>query len=161
MIFQGIQLFESDAEEASRLAQAPIGSIDHGLSLLPVTLPYPARHHLIELPARKVHKAPGRNGGGHPDCAADYRIVVLPVTRHPGPTDSCVPSCHDSSWDCRIVASDHPSYPVGGEDICCSESELRRGRIIEIARPLDPTISWSPSCQQPLEHDVASGIEAG
>lgn len=52
MIFQGIQLFESDAEEASRLAQAPIGSIDHGLSLLPVTLPYPARHHLIELPAQ-------------------------------------------------------------------------------------------------------------
>lgn len=134
MICHSIQLFESDAEEASRLAQAPIGSIDHCLSLLPVTLAHPARHHLIELPQRKVRNGPRETAGAHPDCEADYRIVVLPVTRHPGRTDSCVPSRHDGSWDCRIVASDHPSYPVGGHDICCSESELRRGQIVEVER---------------------------
>lgn len=133
MTSQGIQLFETDDEEAARLAKAPAGSLSHCLSLLPVTHPYPARHHLIELPARMTRPCSDSSvRRGKHECNGGHRIVVLPLERHAGSAAASLPSRHNGSWDCRIVASDHPIYPVGGYDICCSESELRRGRIVEV-----------------------------
>lgn len=34
--------------------------------------------------------------------------------------------CHKASyWDAVVIKSSHPSYPVGGYDICVFETELR------------------------------------
>lgn len=132
MAFSGIKLFETDAEETARLAQAPAGSTNHSLSLLPVTNAHPDQYHLIELPWKQIHPCSGTTGGLRHECNGGHRIVVLPLKRNPGTPDTSLPSRHDGDWDCRIVASDHPSYPVGGYDICCPESELRRGRVLGV-----------------------------
>lgn len=133
MVFHGIQLFETDAEETARLAQAPVGSINHSLSLLPVTVAHPDKHHLVELPWAQLHPCSGITGGKGHQCDGSHRVVVLPLRRHDdGAAGGELPRRHDGSWDCRIVSSNHPSYPVGGYDICVSDSELRRGRSLEV-----------------------------
>lgn len=132
MVFRGIKFFETDAEETSRLAQAPVGSIDHGLSLLPVTNAHPDEYHLVELPWTQLHPCSGNTGGRKHECDGSHRVVVLPVKYSRGNSGNSLPRLHDDHWGCRIVASDHPSYPVGGYDIHVSKSELRRGRVLEV-----------------------------
>lgn len=131
MAFAGIKLFETDAEETARLAQAPVGSISHSLSLLPVTNPHPDKHHLVELSSPMPESCSDTTGGLSHKCNGAHRIVVLPLNHRAGSSDT-LPRRHDGYWDCRIVSSDHPSYPVGGYDICVSASELRRGRVVEV-----------------------------
>lgn len=126
------KLFETDEEETARLAQAPRHSTNHTLSSLPVTNSHPDQYHLVELPWSQLHRCPGVTGNLSHGCDGTHRVVVLPLTFHLSSDDKTFPRQHNGSWDCRIVASDHPSYPVGGYDICCSESELRRGRVLEI-----------------------------
>lgn len=131
MAFAFIRLFETDDEEAARLAQAPAGSTSRNLSQLPVSNPHPDKHHLVELPTHRT--CSGLTGGLAHACDGSHRIVVLPLRFHDGssPADGA-PRRHDGYWDCRVLASDHRSYPVGGYDICVSESELRRGRVLEL-----------------------------
>lgn len=132
MTFHGIKLVETDTEETARLAQAPVGSTNHSLSLLPVTTPHVDKHHLIELPWYETHPCTGTTGGLSHECTGRHRIVVLPLRFQQTAADAPLPRRHDGYWDCRIIASDHPSYPVGGYDICCSEAELRRGSVLEV-----------------------------
>ncbi|PZU04690.1 MAG: hypothetical protein DI630_00820 [Gordonia sp. (in: high G+C Gram-positive bacteria)] len=132
MAFKGIQFFETDAEEAARLAQAPVGSTSHSLSLLPVTNAHPTAHQLVELPWQQLHPCSGTTGGSQHQCNGSHRVVVLPLKRSPGTSDDALPRRHDDAWGCRVVASDHPSYPVGGYDLHISKSELRRGRVLEV-----------------------------
>ncbi|OUS97420.1 hypothetical protein [Rhodococcus sp. NCIMB 12038] len=131
MTFARIQLFETDAEETARLAQAPVGSTNHSLSLLPVTNAHPDKHHLLELSWPQTRSCSGTTGGLGHERNGSHRMVVLPLNRHASAGEG-LPRRHDGYWDCRIVSSDHPSYPVGGYDICVSDSELRRGRVLEV-----------------------------
>lgn len=39
-------------------------------------------------------------------------------------------------WRCLVVASTHPSYPVGGYDLSIHERELASGTLLEV-RPRD------------------------
>jgi hypothetical protein len=132
MTFKGIQFFETDDEEAARLAQAPVGSTSHSLSLLPVTNSHPNEHQLIELPWGEIHPCSGTTGGLGHECDGGHRLVVIPLKRSRGSTDESLPRRYDDYWGCRVMASDHPSYSVGGHDLSISESELRRGRVLEV-----------------------------
>lgn len=132
MAFKGIKFFETDAEEAARLALAPVGSSDHSLSLLPVVNAHPTEHQLIELPWRQIHPCSGTTGGLKHECDGGHRVVVLPLKHSRGSSDDALPRRHDDYWGCRVLASDHPSYPVGGYDLHISKSELRRGRVLEV-----------------------------
>lgn len=132
MAFSVIQLFETDEDEALRLAEAPAGSKGRSLSRLPVTNAHPDKHHLVELPWAQIHPCSGTTGGQRHTCDGFHRIVVLPLRLHDRSDGDKLPRRHDGYWDCRVVASDHPSYPVGGYDICISESELRRGSVLKV-----------------------------
>lgn len=110
--------FETDAEEAARLAEAPEGSKSRMLSGLPVTIDAIEDHPVIALP----------HSGS---------IVVVP-------TEPSAPLCdgqdrfvHNGGWRCRVVASKNPSYPTNGYNIFVSAAELRRGRSIDISFLLD------------------------
>lgn len=127
-----IAFFETDAEETAWLAAAPVGSTNHSLSLLPVINSHPNKHHLLELPWAQIHPCSGTTGGLSHKCDGGHRLVVLPLKYHSVPNNEALPMRHRGSWDCRIVASDHPSYPVGGYDIVCSVSELRRSRVLAV-----------------------------
>jgi len=118
------KFIETDAEEALRLSQAPVGSQSHELSKLPVRVKgWPGDGRLIMLP-RLGHSA--------------RTMIVLPLkfhrsTSHAERVAAGGKHLHDGVWDCKVVQSNHPSYPVGGYDIVCSESELRRGAPVRLA----------------------------
>lgn len=107
---------ETPEAEIARLAESPVGSQNHGLSQMPVRIPVPVQDLLIELPSF----------GDEPH----RRIVVVPMTSHrlsgqePGERPF---RRYNRSWDCIVVASSHPSYPVGGYRISVPEYQLVRG----------------------------------
>ena len=115
------KLIESNEEEAVRLAQAPKGSKSHFLSTLPVTIETWPRGLVIELP-----------------WVSGMNIVVVPYIYHGlrGENDSLewaqatYPIRQDGYWTVIVVASNQPSYPVGGHDLSVSCAEIRRGKII-------------------------------
>lgn len=51
-----------------------------------------------------------------------------------GGPDSC-------SWECVVIESDDPRYPVGGYRPCVSYAELRRGRLVELGLDHDADFS--------------------
>lgn len=119
MAFTGIR-FESAADEAARLAQAPAGSTHARLAPLPVTIEHPSRGMVVELPWAAMRPE-----------SEKHRIVVM--LDHPRPCPGHryqQPFRHDGSWSCTVVASTHDAYPVGGHDLVVSEAEIRRGRLI-------------------------------
>lgn len=136
MAFKGIQITETDAEETARLARAPEGSINHALSQLPITNPYPTTTQVLELPGTKSGKCSGTAGGLSHECDGTHRIVVIPIRQVGKATNAAgghqLPVQHTGHWACRVLASDHPSYPVGGHDLSLCESELRRPKVVEL-----------------------------
>lgn len=121
MAFTGIR-FESAADEAARLAQAPAGSTHARLAPLPVTIEHPRRAMVVELPWAAMH----------PEEPNHTRIVVTLVEQHLPAGRSAHPERrHEGSWDAIVLASTHPAYPVGGYDICVATEKVRRGRLIE------------------------------
>lgn len=99
---------ETAEQERARLASAAAGSKTHALSTLPVTILEWPQDLLIELPWRSTEES-------------EYRVVVVPFQFHAetepavGPKREPRPrERHSGSWDCIVVASDHPSYPVSG-----------------------------------------------
>lgn len=121
MAFTGIR-FESAADEAARLAQAPAGSTYARLAPLPVTIEHPHRAMVVELPWAAMR----------PEEPNYARIIVTLVKQHLSSSHSAHPERrHDGSWDAIVLASTHPAYPVGGYDICVATEEIRRGRLIE------------------------------
>lgn len=118
--FARVQLFETDAQETARLAAAPEGSINHELSSLPIRNRFIDKGMLLTLPAL--------NGSTH--------TITVAVVSNKGsftPAEAReFPRQRDSMFHCMVVASDHPSYPVGGHDLACSEAELRRAEPVSL-----------------------------
>lgn len=111
---------ETEAEEQARLAAAPVGSVHHHLSQLPVTHGgYIVPGMLFELPAEV------RNG--------HRMIVVVVANRGSVGKQPRFGQVRERSLDfeCMIVGSTHPVYQVGYNNIPVSECELRRSRHID------------------------------
>lgn len=107
---------ETPEAEAARLAQSPEGSQTHRLSLMPVNILGDVQDMLIELP----------RFGDEPD----HTVVVVPIESHlfSGFDPEELPRRrYQYSWSCIVVASNHPSYPVGGYRLSIPEYQLRRG----------------------------------
>lgn len=122
--FAGVQFFETDAEETARLAAAPEGSINHELSSLPIRNRFIDKGMLLTLPAL--------NGNTHTITVA---VVSNKGSFTPSPEAREArkfPYQHNNMFHCMVVASDHPSYPVGGHDLACSEAELRRAKPVSL-----------------------------
>ncbi|MFB7918925.1 hypothetical protein [Streptomyces sp. NPDC056061] len=121
-----IGFIETEEQERERLAQAPQGSINHYLATLPETIPGRPQDRLVQLPWKP------------PRTEQRYTIVVVPFQFHgdslpEGIKEERLPHKRNSgSWDCIVVHSDHPSYPVGGHRICVSAAEIARGREIDL-----------------------------
>jgi len=130
----GFNYFESESAEAARLAESPIRSINHELSNLPVTM--------HGWPEKKLIMLPRLN-----DTA--YTVVVLPYRFHAGTEEAQRinrdrpngQKRREGSWDCIVVQSDHPSYAVGGYDLCLSAVEISRGRKVETSFNYDRSFS--------------------
>lgn len=123
-----IGLVETAEQEQARLAASPEGSINHSLSLLPVRIQEYPKDLLIKLPWSNV------------DAGERYVIVVVPVRYTPDARPTSIDMTparpahrHPGSWECAVVASDHPWYPVGGHRVSISGAELARGERIDLA----------------------------
>jgi len=126
-------LFEDPSLEIARLAAAPEGSINHAMSLLPVLIHGVLDDLMIELPDTDLVSG---------IATRTHTIIVVPFLRHVSEDEKNTPpsmpfKLHRGYWDCIVVASDSPSYPVGGHRINVSESQLVRG----ILRTFDLTSS--------------------
>jgi len=110
-------IYEAPELEVARLAAAPEGSQSHALSKLPVNITGRLDDLAIVLP---------RTQDG-----ADHTMVVVPFERYRDTEERVFPlKRHHGAWRCIVVASDHPSYPVQGNRLCISESELVRGTLV-------------------------------
>lgn len=116
-------MFETDEAETARLFLSPATSINGRLAQLPVTIkPPPRRGMIVELPWRRTEDEERNH---------DRRAIVLLSQFHSRAHEGAAPYPRNGSWDVIVVASIHPSYPVGGYDLCVSESEVRRSQLIE------------------------------
>lgn len=120
MAFTSPFTFETVEQEAARLGQSHPDSINGRLAPLPVTIKHISVAQVIELP--REHTSP-REG---------VRTIVMVAKQHPrvsrpGPSEV---RRYDHSFDCVVLASTDERYPVGGYDLCISEAELRRGRLV-------------------------------
>ena len=107
--------FETPEAEVARMAQSPVGSANHALSQMPVNIHQYVKDQLIELPNLRGDQV--------------FTIVVVPIEGHRvTPQDSELPlKRYLSAWTCVVVASDHPSYPIGGHRVSIPEHQLVRG----------------------------------
>lgn len=118
-----VGFLETPEQEQTRLASAPEGSISHALSHLPVVITEPLQDLLIQLPWAATDRT-------------NARVVVVLIEFspdiHPDGEDEPRPRRrHVGHWECAVVSSDHPSYPVGGHRLSISTAELVRGtRVI-------------------------------
>jgi hypothetical protein len=124
-----ISFLETEGQEQARLAQCPEGSTNHHLSTLQVTIAEWPQDLLVELPWR-------RSG-----ATEQHRVVVVAIEYRPDLHPECkeepLPRKRNSgAWTCAVVASDHPSYPVGGHRIVVAAAEVARGRKIDLAGTL-------------------------
>lgn len=113
-------LFETDEQEAARLAENAEGSKEHTLSQLPVTLREDPAGLLVKLPT---------------DAWGDHHLVVFV-----GGRQSRKSIIHNEeglrerrdNFIATVVASDDPCYPAGGYSIVVPHSEIRRGTKVEM-----------------------------
>lgn len=112
-----VKIYEDAELEVARLAAAPEGSTNHRLSALPVNIEGPLDDLVIELPSL--------------DPDTNRRVVVVPFKRTGyDDTDRELPlPRHDGYWGCIVIASNDPSYKVGGHRLDISEHELVRGAL--------------------------------
>lgn len=120
MAFKRLFTYETEAQEAARLAESPVGSINHALSGIPVQIQHISRAQLIELPREGAHPGSG------------LRTIVLTSELRPSrhTYDPGELNRRDHAWTCIVVASNDDRYPVGGYDLAIGEAELRRGRLV-------------------------------
>lgn len=125
-VFVTNPLFETPEAEQARLAQDPLGSLNNGLSQLPVTIHEDVEAKLILLP-----NIPFIDG-----TMPDEQLVVIPVEKRPrsnNRTDGGQIKRHNGSWNCIIVFSTDERYPVDGWQIVVPEARLVRGRLVKLA----------------------------
>jgi len=133
---------ETPEAEAARLAEAPEGSTNHALSSMTVNIHGNIQDLMIEVP--------------HLTGDPKHTIVVVPFQSHHygAPEDAAQPRRrYNRSWDCIVVASDHPSYPVGGYRISMPEYQLRRGTQRTLRSAIEEALA------QPLT--IESATKAG
>lgn len=113
--------FEAPEAEVARLAQSPAGSSNQAPSQIPVNIRDNVQDQLIELPYLHEDKP--------------HTIVVVPIESHRvTPHDGEFPlKRYRSAWTCVVVASDHPSYPIGGFRVSIPEHQLVRGTVRTLA----------------------------
>lgn len=122
MTFKTIQEmlgYESAEAEQARLAEAPEHSLNHWLSGLEVQIRGVIDDRLIQLP--RQHD--------------DLRVVVVPITRRPASESVKAEQprrLYADWWECAVVASEDPRYPVGGYRLSIPEAELRRGSAVDL-----------------------------
>jgi hypothetical protein len=110
---------ETLEQEKDRLSQYPEGSIYHDLSKLPVTI-LERPEGLLILLTRML---------------PEYRVVVVPVTCHTNKRHYASGELRQRFsewWDCIVVSSDHPMYPVGSYQVSISAAELARGEKLSV-----------------------------
>lgn len=128
-----IGFIETPEQEQARLAQSPVGSTNHTMSQLPVTITQWPQDLLIQLP------------WDEPRTNESYTVVVVPheFRQDLGHEEHQPRRRHGGSWDCIVVASDHPKYPVGGYRIVVSGAELARGTKVDLAQMLAEKVGLS------------------
>ena len=111
--------FEAPEAESARLGESPVDSINHTLSTLPVNIDGDIQDLIIQMP--RMH-------------ADDLHTVIVVPFERVKPNASEIEAHKDLPhkrhvgwWNCLVVASDHPSYPVGGHRISVPEAQLVRG----------------------------------
>lgn len=121
MAFKYLKRFETVAEETSRLSQSPEGSINHKLSKMPVKYDgLISKGMVVSLPTYES------NGN-----KSSIIIVIRDIIDRSTQRDNVY--LNNSLHSAIIVSSNHPSYPVGGNDISVSASEIRRGTVLNVA----------------------------
>jgi hypothetical protein len=129
---------ETAEAEAARLAQSPEGSTNHALSSMPVNIRGNIQDLMIEVPSFTDDPK--------------HTIVVVPFEsyRYNGENDATLPlRRYNFGWRCIVVASDHPSYPVGGYRVSLPEYQLRRGTLRTLL----------PAAEEPLT--IQKAIDTG
>ncbi|MFF2053719.1 hypothetical protein ACFVU2_19100 [Leifsonia sp. NPDC058194] len=126
-----VSFFETPEAEVARLAEAPVGSKLHALSLLPVNIPGVLDDLMIELPR---------------EAGWNHTVVVVPFKRIQRSEEERAARTmpyrrHDGWWDCIVIASDHPSYPVGGYRVSVPEAELVRGTLRTLELATSPAVA--------------------
>jgi hypothetical protein len=114
-------LFEAPEAEAARLALSPVGSINHDLSVLPVNIDVYVEGLLIQMPRL-------RDEDKHTMIVVPFQAIKLSESEIAAQQER-PHKRHTGGWYCIVVASDHPSYPVGGHRICVPEAQLVRGTV--------------------------------
>lgn len=127
MAFKSPFTFETNEQEAARLAQSHPTSINGRLAPLPVTIEHVRRGQIIELPRAEMY----------PEDPARIIMLVDQVRRSKHEYAPDEPRRRDHGWTCIVVASTDPVYPVGGHDLVIGEAELRRGRLVTEQTLLD------------------------
>lgn len=112
--------FETDHQEAMRLATHPAGSREQKLSRLPVTMhDENPRNTLVKLPT---------------EMWANRHIIVFVKNGTPHGTGGAdrVPYPRTHTFTCAVVSSTHPLLQVGCKDLEISHVELRRGTKVDL-----------------------------
>jgi hypothetical protein len=141
--------FETAEAEAARLAEAPEGSTNHALSSMPVNIISITDGMLIQVPAFAD------------EDPTTHSYVVIPITAHPltrwiePEMDPLPRRRYNRSWDCIVVASNHPRVPVGGHRVNIPEYQLVRGTLRTLTLPGDP----APLEERPLT--IQNALDAG
>lgn len=142
--------FETPEAEAARLAQSPEGSTNHALSSMPVNIHGSITESmLIQVPAFAD------------EDPTTHSYVVMPITAHPltrgiePELDPLPRRRYNRSWDCIVVASNHPRVRVGGYRVNIPEYQLVRGTLRTLALPGDA----SPLEERPLT--IQNALDAG
>ena len=135
----GIKFYETDAEEARRLA-AEGNNFEKQLADEPVSNPHPTEKQVLEF---------------------DYNeqglvvVVLLEYRADPEHAQQARPHAHTGSWETLVLDSEH-AYLVAGQRLNISEARVRRGvRIIDeqtlLGLPVRPPV---PGKRTPYEERV-------
>lgn len=148
MAFLEKKIFETLEEEQARLAQYPENSQPYLLSKYPVNIPYIHEGLLIRLPRT---------------LDSDPHITVVPVKPRPESSPERGVNGkfqrHSGTWEVMVVASDHPSYPVGGYRIIVPNYELVRGERVTIDTVPQDTVEQNPSSKSVVLQERTCTVE--
>jgi hypothetical protein len=111
-------LIETEAEETARLVRSPLGSLNHDLSAMPVTIREDLHGLVVKI---QMPDDEGRS------------LTVVPVEHCVSghfAADGIRRRRNDGYWKCIVIASDMRTYVVGGYDLSIPESQLVRGERI-------------------------------
>lgn len=108
---------ETPEQNAARLAKAPVNSVLHRLSDVPVTIASISIGQIIELPEAFIEK--------------EQNIIVTPMKRHTHVQPLTTPRLRNhATWDCLVIGGKNSTYQQGCWEISLDEAVLVRGTQI-------------------------------